>query len=95
MSQSDLTEIPGIGKVIPRNLERIGITKVADFAGRDPEELYARWCDLALYPADTDRCVLYVFREAVYYANGGRDPDKLKWNHWKDAKNKQVKKEKK
>ncbi|NMB56563.1 pathogenicity locus, partial [Candidatus Beckwithbacteria bacterium] len=31
-----------------------------------------------------DRCLLYVFRCAVYYAKGGRDPEKLKWWNWKD-----------
>lgn len=80
---SELTEIPGIGKTISANLARIKITRVEDFAGQDPEELYAKWCLAAQDPSDTDRCVLYVFREAVYYANGGRDPEKLKWWNWK------------
>ena len=31
-----------------------------------------------------DRCVLYVFRCAVYYArNEEHDPDLLKWWNWK------------
>jgi hypothetical protein len=32
----------------------------------------------------TSKNYLYVLRMAVYYANGGRDPLKLKWNAWKD-----------
>jgi hypothetical protein len=32
-----------------------------------------------------DRCVLYVFRCAVYYANNKtHDPELLKWWNWKD-----------
>ena len=76
---SELTTIPGIGKTIAANLARIDITCAEDFAGQDPEELYEKWCLAAQNPYDTDRCVLYVFREAVYYANGGREPEKLKW----------------
>ena len=32
-----------------------------------------------------DRCVLYVFRCAVYFAETSRhDPELLKWWNWKD-----------
>ena len=32
-----------------------------------------------------DRCALYVWRAAVYYADHEtRDPEKLKWWYWKD-----------
>jgi hypothetical protein len=32
-----------------------------------------------------DRCVLYVFRCAVYFANNStHDPELLKWWNWKD-----------
>jgi len=83
---SNLREIPGVGKVIAKNLERIHITRVEDFAGQDPELLYEKWCAAARDPHDIDRCVLYLLREAVYYANGGRDPELLKWYHWKTDK---------
>ena len=36
-----------------------------------------------------DRCLLYSFRCAVYYAETEvqlRDPDLLKWWNWKDTK---------
>ena len=33
-----------------------------------------------------DRCLLYTFRCAVYYAEGGRAKEKLKWWNWMDAK---------
>ena len=32
-----------------------------------------------------DRCMLYVFRCAVYFASTTKhDPEKLKWWNWKD-----------
>ena len=82
--ESELEQIPGIGKTIARNLARIGVTQVTDFADADAEQLYEMWCLAAQNPSDTDRCVLYTFRTAVYYANGGREPEKLKWWNWKD-----------
>jgi hypothetical protein len=34
---------------------------------------------------DVDRCMLYVFRCAVYYAtNKKHDPKLLKWWNWKE-----------
>ncbi|MDR1865349.1 MAG: helix-hairpin-helix domain-containing protein [Bacteroidales bacterium] len=36
----NLETIPGIGRTIARNLRRIEIAKVSDFAGKDPERLY-------------------------------------------------------
>jgi hypothetical protein len=82
--KSELEQIPGIGKTSAKNLARIGIFKIDDFKNQDPEELYERWCIGAQDPSDLDRCVLYTLRTAVYYANGGRDEDKLKWWNWKD-----------
>ncbi len=32
----------------------------------------------------TSKNYLYVMRMAVYYANGGREDLKLKWNYWKN-----------
>jgi hypothetical protein len=83
--KSELEQIPGIGRTIAKNLGRIGVARISDLAGRDPEELYEEWCVEAVRPSDTDRCVLYVLRGAVYYANGGRDPEKLKWWNWKES----------
>ena len=55
----------------------------AELRGRDPEELYDRLC--AQRGEHIDRCVLYVFRTAVYYAGRSRhDPELLKWWNWKD-----------
>jgi hypothetical protein len=81
---TDLQQIPGVGKTIARKLARINITKTEDFVGKNPEELYEAWCATSQDPNDTCRCVLYVLRGAIYYAEGGRDPEKLKWHNWKD-----------
>ena len=81
----ELTRVPGVGNKIAQDLCSIGIRRVADLQGRDPEDMYLRLC--AHEGAHVDRCVLYVFRCAVYYASTNRpDPDLLKWWNWKDSK---------
>lgn len=82
-----LTIIPGVGKSIANDLWRIGIREVSDLAGKDPEVLY----DLSNKFAGTvqDRCLLYVFRCAVYFAETPEDDqekEKLQWWNWKDKK---------
>lgn len=80
---SNLREIPGVGPSIERDLLDIGINCVEDLKGKMPEDLYDRLCRLR--KTKIDRCVLYVFRCAVYYAGSGRhDPELLKWWNWKD-----------
>jgi nucleotidyltransferase/DNA polymerase involved in DNA repair len=77
-----LTVIPGIGKSIAEDLQNIGIKAVSDLSGKDPEKLYKLTNQ---YEGKVqDRCLLYTYRCAVYYANGGRDPEKLKWWNWKN-----------
>jgi len=81
--QDPLQIVPGIGPSMARDLRDLGIRKVADLASRDPQEMYDALC--ALREARQDRCVLYVFRCAVYYAGRTRhDPDKLLWWNWTD-----------
>jgi hypothetical protein len=82
MNGSPLEEIPGIGPKLARDLHDLGLRSVEDLQGQAPEELYGRL--MALRGCPIDRCVLYVFRCAVYYAEDGRDPQKLKWWNWKD-----------
>ena len=78
-----LQQIPGIGKNMEQHLLRVGVQRVEDLRGRDPRELYDLDCLAAGGPLD--RCVLYVFRCAVYYAGTANpDPEKLKWWYWKD-----------
>jgi hypothetical protein len=86
-SIKELTSIPGVGKSIANDLWNIGIQKVSDLKGHDPEVLY----DLSNKFAGTvqDRCLLYVFKCAVYFAEVPKkeqDIEKLKWWNWKDKK---------
>lgn len=81
----DLRRIPGVGKSIATDLWNIGIKSVEALKRQDPESLY----DLSNRFAGTvqDRCLLYVFRCAVYYAEhkpGEHEPEKLKWWNWKE-----------
>ena len=81
----DLSRIPGVGPSLAADLYLAGIREVAELRGRNPEILYQELCSQA--GATIDRCVLYVFRCAVYYASESRhDPEKLKWWNWKDAR---------
>ena len=81
--RSPLEEIPGVGERIAAVMEALGIRRVSDLRGRDPEELYRRECLLKGF--QEDRCALYVWRLAVYYAeNPVREEEKLKWWYWKD-----------
>ena len=76
--RSPLEEIPGVGERIAQVMEALGIRQVSDLRGRDPEELYRRECRLKGF--QEDRCALYVWRLAVYYADHQvREPEKLKW----------------
>ena len=80
---SDLRRIPGVGANIEEDLFRIGIRSVADLAGEDPEQLYRDDC--AVKKFQEDRCQLYVFRLAVYFAEHPHpEPEKLRWHWWKD-----------
>ncbi|MEM9066398.1 MAG: DUF4332 domain-containing protein [Planctomycetota bacterium] len=83
---SDLTTIPGIGATFREDFARIGITTVAELKGRDPTKLFEELASAnAAEHHATSKNYLYVIRMAVYYANGGRDPEKLRWNTWKDS----------
>jgi len=82
-----LTDIPGVGKSIAEDLQNIGIHRIDDLKGMDPRRLY----ELSNAHAGKvqDRCLLYVFRCAVYFAETPaqeRSPEKLKWWNWKDGK---------
>jgi len=81
----DLRRIPGIGEKLAEKLWMIDIRSVRDLRGKNPEKLYRKLCDHA--GCHIDRCVLYVFRAAVYFAsNKSHEPGLLKWWHWKDRK---------
>ena len=78
-----LQVIPGVGPSIARDLRALGIMKVSDLTGRSPERLYAN--SNRLRGAVQDRCLLYVFRCAVYYASEPKPKARLlKWWNWSD-----------
>jgi hypothetical protein len=82
---TSLLTIPGVGPSIAADLNRVGIREVAELRARNPESLYADLCRVVGHRVD--RCVLYVFRCAVYYASESQhDPELLKWWNWKDPK---------
>ncbi len=85
LSIKDLRRIPGIGPEMAKDLLKLGIKAVKDLRGKSPEKMYARLCEIE--GQHIDRCVLYVFRCAVYFATESK-PDKelLKWWNWKDTK---------
>ena len=79
----ELQQIPGVGPSLAEDLWLVGIRSIHDLKNKDPENLYAKLCTLT--NTKHDRCVLYVFRCAVYYASTQKhNPEKLKWWYWKD-----------
>ena len=80
---SELQKIPGVGPRMAGHLEAIGCSTLDSLKGWDPEELYRRDC--LSQGCQVDRCVLYVYRLAVYYAEHGEcPPDRQNWWDWKD-----------
>ena len=83
VSKSDLQRIPGVGPRMEEDLRLLGYCAVADLAGANAEEMYDRLCNAR--GCRIDRCVLYVFRAAVYFAGRKKhDPELLKWWNWSD-----------
>ncbi|MEO8665078.1 MAG: helix-hairpin-helix domain-containing protein [Ignavibacteria bacterium] len=81
----ELQKIPAIGKACSLDLWNIGIRKILDLKGKDPNVLYQK---LNLVSGAThDICMLYTFRTAVYFATEKRhEKKKLNWWYWKDKK---------
>jgi len=79
----EFQRIPGVGKSISLDLWNLGFRGVEELQKQDPEEMYGRFC--IQEGMHVDRCLLYVFRCAVYYAsNEHHDAELLKWWNWKD-----------
>jgi Pathogenicity locus. len=81
-NKEELLNIPGVGKNTKHDLNILGIGKVSDLKNKNPLYLYDRLCEIT--GKKQDRCVLYVYKCAVYYAEGGREAKKLCWWNWKD-----------
>ncbi len=83
MRETDLQQIPYVGRRTEEALRMLGFDSIASLRGADPQEIYEREC--LMTGQKIDRCQLYVYRMAVYYAeNDIHDPAKLKWWAWKD-----------
>ena len=78
----ELKRIPGVGRSMAEELYGLGIRSIDGLKGMDPEALYLKLC--AERGRHMDRCVLYVFRCAVYFASHKKnDPELLKRWNWK------------
>lgn len=81
--ETNLLKIPYIGKKTKESLNNIGINCVEDLVGKDALELYKKDCLVKGFRED--RCQLYLFRMAIYYAETeSPDKEKLNWWYWKD-----------
>lgn len=84
MKKSPFEIIPGVGPKMAVAMKDLGYSFVSDLRGKDPTEMYDRL--RIATGGELDRCVLYVFRCAVYFAeNEKHDPELLKWWNWKDS----------
>lgn len=89
----ELRKLPNVGPSIALDLYDLGIRELADLKGRDPQTMYEeisrlRSPDASAYGQSgmMDRCMLYVLRAAVYYAETPEpDPKKVAWWKWSDA----------
>ncbi|MDR1627369.1 MAG: helix-hairpin-helix domain-containing protein [Oscillospiraceae bacterium] len=81
---TDLTKIPGIGKNMAQHLTRAGYPNIDSLKGKDPDEVYAKDC--LAQGVQVDRCALYCYRLACYFANhdGQLPKGKQSWWDWKD-----------
>lgn len=79
----DMLTIPGVGQSIANDLLELGYLSVASLRSADPEEMFMRL--QTIRNVRQDRCLLYVFRCAVYFAQtSSPETEKLKWWNWKD-----------
>ena len=82
-TRSELQRIPGIGPRMEEDLVDLGIRRIRDLEDRDPAEMFEALRELR--GTYLDRCVLYVFRCAVYFAETREpEPELLDWWNWKD-----------
>jgi hypothetical protein len=66
---AQLREIPNVGPKMASALLKLGIARLQDAAGRDPDEMYHELC--AIDAKRHDPCVRDVFAAVVSYADGG------------------------
>jgi len=82
-TEKEFQIIPGVGKKLGQELFDLGYRKVSELKGEDPEIMYQNL--ITLRGTQIDRCVLYIFRCAVYFASRStHETELLKWWNWKD-----------
>ena len=67
-AMTQLQEIPNIGPRMAEDLLKLGVSRLEDAAGRDPDEMYHELC--ALDAKRHDPCVRDVFAAVVSHAEG-------------------------
>lgn len=79
-----LLSLPGIGHAMAKDLHMLGIENISDLAGLNPMQMYETLCSLT--STKQDRCVLYVFRCAVWVAENPNfaGDERRNWWAWKD-----------
>src|SRR5215213_8349017 len=77
-----LKRIPNVGPKMAGELLKLGVTRLEDAAGNDPEEMYLELC--AIDAKRHDPCVRDVFAAVVSYADGG--PAKPRWEFTPERK---------
>ncbi len=70
-----LREIPNVGPRMAEDLLKLGVARLQDAAGRDPDGMYYELC--AIDARRHDPCVRDVFAAVVSYAEG--DPARPWW----------------
>ena len=84
-----LQEIPNVGPKIAAELLKLGLERLEDAAGRDPDEMYRELC--ALEAKRHDPCVRDVFAAVVSYAQG--DPARPWWEFTPERKAREAREE--
>ena len=82
--KSELTKIPGIGINMAEHLSGAGFPTIESLRGNSPDDIYA--ADCLAQGMHVDKCALYCYRLAVYYAyHDGQLPEgRENWWDWKD-----------
>ena len=81
--KNELLSIPGVGFSISKDIIDLGIHSVTELRNKNAQKMYDDL--IALRSEHQDKCILYVFRCAIYYSETSNpDAELLKWWNWKD-----------
>jgi hypothetical protein len=87
-AMAHLQGIPNVGPRMAEDLFKLGIARLRDVAGRDPDEMYHELC--ALDAKRHDPCVRDVFAAVVTYTEGG--PARPWWEFTPQRKEREARK---